>query len=135
MKVAVIGGGPAGLFFAALLKKADPRHDVTVHERNRPDDTFGFGVVFSDATEEALRDADPQVTAAMAEKSHRWDDIEIHYKGETLVSGGHGFSGLSRRVLLEILSVRCREVGVKICIGREIIDPVALRSADLVLAA
>src|SRR5213593_1372946 len=121
MNVACIGGGPASLFFASLLKRADPRHQVTVHERNRPDDTFGFGVVFSDATEEALRDADPEVTAAMAAKSHRWDDIEVHYRGHTLLSGGHGFSGLSRRVLLEILAERCRAVGVRFCIGREIV--------------
>ncbi|TMQ67710.1 MAG: bifunctional salicylyl-CoA 5-hydroxylase/oxidoreductase, partial [Candidatus Eisenbacteria bacterium] len=136
MNVACIGGGPAGLFFAALLKRADPRHQVTVYERNQLDDTFGFGVVFSDATEDALRDADPEVTAAMAAQSHRWDDIEIHYKGATLVSGGHGFSGLSRRALLQILAARCRAVGVRLCIGREVQDVEALRSeVDLVLAA
>ena len=71
MKVTCLGGGPGGLFFASLLKQADPRHDVTVLERNRPEDTFGFGVVFSDATEEALAKADPQITGAMGRHAHR----------------------------------------------------------------
>jgi len=126
VKLLSVGGGPAGLFFALLAKKADPRRDVTVLERNRLDDTFGFGVVFSDATEEALAHADPQVTAAMAEHSHRWDDIEIHYRGQVLTSGGHGFSGLSRAKLLEILADRCRALRVELCFEREIDDPEAL---------
>jgi anthraniloyl-CoA monooxygenase len=136
VKVACVGGGPAGLFFALLLKRADPGHEVVVHERNRLDDTFGFGVVFSEATEEALAQADPEVTAAMATGSHHWDDIEIHYRGEVLTSGGHGFSGLSRERLLAILAQRCRAVGVKLCFERAVCDPETLRaSADLVLAA
>jgi anthraniloyl-CoA monooxygenase len=135
MKIACVGGGPAGLFFAALIKRADPGHDVTLYERNRLDDTFGFGVVFSDATEEALAHADPEVTRAMAAASHRWDDIEIHYHGATLTSTGHGFSGLSRRTLLEILASRCRELGVCLRFEREVRDPDELADADLVLAA
>jgi anthraniloyl-CoA monooxygenase len=135
MKVVCVGGGPAGLFFALLLKKADPRHEVTVIERNRPDDTFGFGVVFSDATEEALAHADPAVTEAMAARAHRWDDIEIHYQGQVLTSTGHGFSGLARRTLLDILTDRCRQVGVRLCFEHAIDDPETLRDADLVFAA
>jgi anthraniloyl-CoA monooxygenase len=135
VKAVAIGGGPAGLFFALLLKKADPRHDVTVVERNRLDDTFGFGVVFSEATEEALAEADTVVTTAMAEQSHHWDDIEIHYKGEVLRSGGHGFSGLSRQRLLAILAGRCREVGVRLCFEHDVGDPASLGDVDLVLAA
>ena len=135
MKVACLGGGPAGLFTALLLKRADPGHEVTVHERNRLDDTFGFGVVFSDATEQALAHADPEVTAAMATHSHRWDDIEIHYRGHVLTSTGHAFSGLSRRRLLEILAARCRAVGVRLCFEREVADVEGLRDADLVVAA
>ncbi len=135
MKVASIGGGPAGLFFALLLKKTDPRHDVTVFERNRLDDTFGFGVVFSDATEEALAAADPETTAAMAAASHRWDDIEIHYRGSVLSSTGHGFSGMSRRTLLAVLAQRCQELGVRLCPEHEIQDPSDLPDADLVLVA
>jgi anthraniloyl-CoA monooxygenase len=135
MKVACVGAGPAGLFFALLLRKSDPTHEVVVYERNRLEDTFGFGVVFSGATEEALARADPEITAAMASHAHRWDDIEIHYKGSALTSTGHGFSGLSRRTLLKLLADRCREVGVHLCFEREIQDPEELRGADLVLAA
>jgi len=135
MKVACIGGGPAGLFFARLLKRDDPRHEVTVFERNRRDDTFGFGVVFSDATEEALATADAETVADMAAQSHRWDDIEIHYRGETLTSGGHGFSGLSRRTLLDLLAARCVESGVRLCYEREVADPATLEGFDLVFAA
>jgi len=130
-----VGGGPAGLFFAILLKKLDPRHEVEVYERNRLDDTFGFGVVFSDATEEALAHGDRETASAMAEASHRWDDIEIHYRGATLTSTGHGFSGLSRKSLLKILADRCRALGVRLCFEREIVDPEQVRGADLVLAA
>ncbi|MEK7348517.1 MAG: bifunctional salicylyl-CoA 5-hydroxylase/oxidoreductase [Candidatus Eisenbacteria bacterium] len=135
MKAVSIGGGPAGLFFALLMKKQDPRHEVTVYERNRPGDTFGFGVVFSDATEAALEHADPDVIAAMAAHCHRWDDIEIHYKGSVLTSTGHGFSGLSRKALLSILAARCREVGVELCFSRELADPETLKDADIILAA
>jgi anthraniloyl-CoA monooxygenase len=135
VKVVTIGGGPAGLFCAALLKQADPRRDVTVYERNRLDDTFGFGVVFSDATEEALAKADPRVTAAMAQHAHRWDDIAIHYKDTLLTSTGHAFSGLSRRTLLAILAERCRALGVQLCFQREVADPESLRDADVVIAA
>jgi len=135
VKAAVVGAGPAGLFFALLLKKTDPRHEVVVYERNRLDDTFGFGVVFSDATEQALEGADAEVSAAMIAEGHRWDDIEIHYRGRVLTSTGHAFSALSRQTLLRILADRCRALGVRMCLEREIQDPESLRDADLVLAA
>jgi anthraniloyl-CoA monooxygenase len=135
MRAVVIGGGPAGLFFALLLKRDDPKHDVVVYERNRPEDTFGFGVVFSDATEEALAVADPGVAEAMAQQCHRWDDIEVHYKGSVLTSTGHRFSGLSRAKLLGLLSERCRASGVRLCFQREIADPTELEGADLVFAS
>jgi len=122
MKVVCLGGGPAGLFTAVLLKQADARHQVTVYERNRPDDTFGFGVVFSDATEEAIAKADPLITTAMGRHAHRWDDIEIHYRGETVVSTGHGFSGLSRQTLLNLLHERCEAAGVELVFGHEVDD-------------
>ena len=135
MRIACIGGGPAGLFFALLMKKADPGHEITVYERHRLEDTFGFGVVFSDATEEAIAHGDRAVTEAMAAACHRWDDIEVHYKGTVITSTGHGFSGLSRRTLLEILAARCRQLGVRLCLEREITDPESLRDHDLVVAS
>lgn len=135
MRAAVIGGGPAGLFAALLLKKSDPRREIQVYERNRLDETFGFGVVFSDATEQALAAADMETTAAMAAASHRWDAIEIHHKGHAFTSSGHAFSGLSRKSLLGLLAARCRALEVKLCMEREIQDPEALRNCDLVIAA
>ena len=135
MKVNVLGGGPAGLFFALLLKRADPAHEVAVYERNKRDETWGFGVVFSDATEEALAAADPAVTESMARHAHRWDDIEIHYRGETIVSGGHAFSGLSRRTLLETLAGHCRGAGVAMHFEQDVRDPESLCDADLLLGA
>jgi anthraniloyl-CoA monooxygenase len=123
------------MFLALLLKKAGRDHEVTVYERNRLDDTFGFGVVFSDATEEALALGDREVTDAMAAECHRWDDIEIHYRGTVLTSTGHGFSGLSRTALLRILADRCRALGVRLCLEREVADPETLRDHDLVVAA
>ena len=112
MNAVVVGGGPAGLFFALLLKRADPRHEVTVYERNRSDDTFGFGVVFSDATLGHLEAADPGTHAEITRQFARWDDIEIHVRGETLRSTGHGFCGIERKELLLILQERARELGV-----------------------
>ena len=135
MKVAVIGGGPAGLFAALLLKKQDPKREIQVYERNRLEETFGFGVVFSDAAEQALAQEDPEITAAMKVLSHHWDAIEIHHEGTVFTSTGHAFSGLSRKALLRLLADRCRSLGVKLCFQREVQDPETLRDADLVLAA
>ncbi|PYN39530.1 MAG: bifunctional salicylyl-CoA 5-hydroxylase/oxidoreductase [Candidatus Rokuibacteriota bacterium] len=135
MKIVSVGAGPAGLYFALLMKKADPAHDVLVVERNRPDDTFGFGVVFSDATLDAFAEADHETHAEITRNLAHWDDIAIHYRGETLTSTGHGFSGLSRQLLLDILQRRCVELGVTLRFGTEVSDLGAWADADLVLAA
>jgi anthraniloyl-CoA monooxygenase len=112
MRIAIAGGGPAGLYFAILVKKLDPAHDVVVYERNAPEDTFGFGVVFSDETLDAIEAADPPAFAEIARRFARWAEIDVHYRGETVTSGGHGFSALSRRELLALLHRRAGELGV-----------------------
>ena len=135
MKVNVVGGGPGGLFAALLLKKDDPRRAVQVFERNRPDDTFGFGVVFSDATLQEVADADPPTLRAIEERFYHWDDIHIHYRGRRLESTGHGFAGLSRRELLLLLHRRCREVGVELHFETDVGDLDPYLDADLVIGA
>jgi anthraniloyl-CoA monooxygenase len=135
MRIAVIGGGPGGLYFAALAKQLGPDHEITVWERNRADDTFGFGVVFSDETLGGIEHADPAIHAAMAAEFAIWDDIDVHFRAEVITSGGHGFAAMSRRRLLEILQGRCRELGVDLHFETEA-PPVEELAAsyDLVIA-
>ncbi|MFI0537780.1 bifunctional salicylyl-CoA 5-hydroxylase/oxidoreductase [Streptomyces sp. WSLK1-3] len=134
LRVAVIGGGPGGLYAAALLKRLDPAREITVWERNAPDDTFGFGVVLSDETLGGIEHADPVVFAAMQSDFVRWDDIDIVHRGVRHTSGGHGFAALGRRRLLEILHDRCRALGVDLRFRTE--APVGLAEThDLVIAA
>src|SRR2546426_761411 len=117
------------------MKKADPTHEILVVERNRPDDTFGFGVVFSDATLENFAEADRETYTEIARNFAHWDDIDIHYQGQVLTSTGHGFSGMSRQLLLDILQRRCTELGVILRFQDEVTDLGASAGADLVLAA
>ena len=135
MRIVSIGGGPAGLYFAILMKKADPRHDILVLERNRRDDTFGFGVVFSDATLGQLEDADGESHAAISDSFYHWDDIDIRIKGEVITSTGHGFAGLERKRLLHILTQRALELGVQVEFGTDVISPEVYTDRDLVLGA
>ena len=135
MKINCLGGGPAGLYFAILMKKARPDAEIRVVERNRADDTFGFGVVFSDATLENFAAADQPTYERITSSFAHWDDIAIHFKGDVLTSTGHGFSGMSRKLMLTILQERCAELGVILDFETEIADPDAYRDADLVLAA
>ncbi|MET9962885.1 FAD-dependent monooxygenase [Streptomyces sp. NPDC006326] len=135
MRVAVIGGGPGGLYFAALAKQLSPGWEVTVWERNAPDDTFGFGVVFSDETLDGIAQADPEVHAAMSAQFARWSDIDVHYRGRTLTSGGHGFAALGRRRLLRILQERCAALAVDVRYRTQAPPAAELAAAyDLVVA-
>jgi anthraniloyl-CoA monooxygenase len=135
VRIVSVGGGPAGLYFALLMKKADPAHDVLVLERNRPDDTFGFGVVFSDATLENFAEADPETHREITGAFAHWDDIDIHYQGQVLTSTGHGFAGISRQALLDILRRRGEQLGVRFRWQTEVDDPTPYLDADLVIAA
>jgi anthraniloyl-CoA monooxygenase len=135
VKINVVGGGPAGLYAAILQKLAQPTREITVYERNRSDDTFGFGVVFSDATMAQLGSADPEVYRDITDAFAHWDDIDIHYGGKALRSGGHGFAGLSRMRLLQILQRRAESLGIPIHFETDVDDLEVYRDADLVLAA
>jgi anthraniloyl-CoA monooxygenase len=140
VRVLVVGGGPGGLYTALLIKRRSPASRVAVIDRNRPDDTFGWGVVLSDLTVANLQAADPVSGASIFEALHHWDDIEVHFAGTTVRSGGHGFSGIGRHRLLEILQNRCRELGVELTHEREV-APETLASRvtagkfDIVIAA
>ena len=135
MRVVTIGGGPAGLYFAILVKKADPAREVIVLERNRADDTFGFGVVFSDATLDHFREADADSHAAIARALAHWDDIDIHYQGHVITARGHGFAGLARQRLLDVLQARAAALGVTLRFSTEVASPAVGDGADLVVAA
>jgi len=135
MKVAIIGGGPAGLYAAILLKKQRPEADIAVYERNRHDDTFGFGVVFSDATLDNFEKHDLPSYRRITQEFAYWDDIAVHFRGTVHRVGGNGFCGCSRRMLLLILQERARELGVKLFFEVEIADENAFADADLVVVA
>lgn len=135
MKIVCIGGGPAGLYFALLMKQMNPAHEVVVVERNKPYDTFGWGVVFSDATMDNMRDWDP-VTAAQVEQAfNHWHDIELLFKGRKIRSGGHGFVGIGRKHLLNILQARCEQLDVKLVFETDVQSDEDYAGADLIIAS
>lgn len=137
MKVVCLGGGPAGLYFAISMKLRDPAHEVVVYERNKPGDTFGWGVVFSDQTMDNLRANDPESAVVIADSFAHWDDIDVFFKGERITSSGHGFSGIGRKRLLNVLQDRARELGVQLVFEAEIElgDLDRFSDADLIVAS
>ena len=135
MRYAVLGGGPSGLYFALLAKKSNPSDDVLVVERNPPDATFGWGVVFSEETLGALRDADYETYTEIGESFARWNAIDIYYRDTKIRSRGHVFTGISRKVLLSILQRRCRALGVRLEFEREVQDLAEFEGADLIVGA
>jgi anthraniloyl-CoA monooxygenase len=135
MRIAVVGGGPGGLYFSILIRKVRPDWEVTVFERNAPGDAFGFGVVFSDETLTVFEHADPETYWSIAEQFARWTDIDIHYRGAVTRSGGHGFAALGRRELLAVLQERALALGVEIRFCTEAPALEELGWADLVVAA
>jgi anthraniloyl-CoA monooxygenase len=135
MKIACIGGGPGGLYYAISQKLRDPGHEITIVERNRPDDTFGWGVVFSDQTLQNMTENDADSAEAILAEFAHWDDIDVHFKGEVVTSSGHGFCGVGRRRLLQILQERARDLGVALQFETEAGGPEAFADADLIVAA
>lgn len=135
MRVNCIGGGPAGLYFSILAKRRCPDWNVTVVERNKPHDTFGWGVVFSDATLDNLRAADEPTHGQITSSFAHWDDIDIHFKGRTITSSGHGFSGIARKKLLNILQDRAVELGVDLRFENDVADVAAYRDCDLLVGS
>ena len=138
MKILCIGGGPGGLYFGLLMKKQNPLHQITIVERNRPYDTFGWGVVFSDATLANFVRADEETAREILGSFNHWDDIDVHFKGKSIISGGHGFCGIGRKRLLNILQKRCEDLGVELIFETDVKDDQELAKkygADIVIAS
>lgn len=135
MHIVCIGGGPAGLYFAILMKKLNPAHRVRVIERNKPYDTFGWGVVFSDATMDNMREWDRETADAIQLAFNHWDDVELRFKGTVIRCGGHGFVGIGRKQMLNILQARCEALGVELEFECEVDTDGAFPDADLIIAA
>ena len=135
MRIVCIGGGPAGLYFGILMKKENPAHQITVVERNRPYDTFGWGVVFSDATMENMRAWDVETADAIESAFNHWDDIEVLIKGRRMRTTGHGFVGIGRKKLLNILQERCEQLGVELVFNQEVDSDLEFLDADLIVAS
>ncbi|MCA9654250.1 MAG: bifunctional salicylyl-CoA 5-hydroxylase/oxidoreductase [Myxococcales bacterium] len=130
-----MGGGPGGLYFSVLMKKARPDCEIAIYERNRPNDTFGWGVVFSDETLSNFLEADRPTYERITEGFVHWDAIDVCYRDEVVRSGGHGFSGIARRRLLQILQERCVELGIELRFETEVEGHEQFADSDLVVAA
>src|SRR5213596_354536 len=136
MKINIIGGGPAGRYFAILMKTADAAHNITIYERNGPDDTFGWGVVFSGRTRKNLREADETSHSEITRNFEAWDNVDVVHRGEKISIHGNSFSGIARIRLLKILQRRCEDLGIEILFRTEIPDVEELRAnCDLLVGA
>src|SRR5216684_1090313 len=136
MKINIIGGGPAGMYFAILMKKADAAHDITIFERNGPDDTFGWGVVFSGKTLSNLRAADEASHEQITRDFEAWDNVDVVHRNKKISIHGNSFSGIARIHLLKILQQRCEELGIEIKFRNEVNDIEALkRNSELLIGA
>jgi anthraniloyl-CoA monooxygenase len=135
MRIVCIGGGPAGLYFALLMKTLHPGHHIRVVERNRPYDTFGWGVVMSDATMDGMRRWHPESADRIQEAFNHWDDVEVRFKGRTMRSSGHGFVGIGRKKMLNILQEQCERIGIELEFERDVASDLEFPDADLVIAS
>ncbi len=135
MKINVIGGGPAGLYFALLMKKQNPAHEILVFERNAPNDTFGWGVVFSDKTLSYLKDNDEESHDAITNSFETWDNVDVVHRDQKITIRGNRFSGIARIELLGILQRRAEQLGVRLHFREEVADIEALRDCDVLVGA
>src|SRR3989440_1000248 len=136
MRINIIGGGPAGMYFSILMKQADAEHNITIYERNGPDDTFGWGVVFSGKTLNNLRAADEESHADITEDFEAWDNVDVVHRDQKISIHGNSFSGIARLRLLKILQQRCEELGAAIKFRHEVRDLDSLKTdCDLLVAA
>ena len=136
MKIHIIGGGPAGLYFAILMKQADPAHDITISERNGPADTFGWGVVFSGKTLANLKEADEASHARITEAFESWDNVDVVHRDQKITIRGNSFSGIARLDLLKILQERCLELDIPVAFREEIApDHIESKHQDLLVGA
>src|SRR5260370_24109617 len=134
MKIVILGGGPAGLYFALLIKKANPRHDITIIERNPAGVTYGWGVVFSDRTLASFQRADYKTYEQITNHFVIWDAIDVLYRGQTIRCGGHVIASIYRNQLLNILQKRCYELAIVLKFGCEINDLAQLPDYDLMVS-
>src|SRR5688500_5231700 len=135
MQITIVGGGPSGLDFALLMKQQDASHEVTVIERDGPDDTFGWGIVSSDQTFDYLRESDAPSYEAITAACEKWDNVDVVHRGERITVGGNRFSGIARLRFLQVLHQRCREVGVDLRFHHPVADLATLPPHDLLVGA